>query len=195
MCDARQQSNADADKSPTAQEAISYEVAVRNLVNRVEPVYPALAKAARIQGVVRFQVVITETGDVADLRLVSGHPLLIQAAKDAVRQWRFKPFVRNGKVISVTAAIEVPFSMGISAEGTKQEESLNSEFFKTWDECRTEYKNQQYLQAEHSCEAGLKLVDQLPPERRMGRVSAYGLSGQVLLAEHKFEEAAARFKQ
>ncbi len=66
-------------------------VQAANLVRKVTPVYPALAKQARIQGTVRFTAIIGKDGTIQNLQLVSGHPLLVSAAQEAVRQWVYKP--------------------------------------------------------------------------------------------------------
>ncbi len=78
--------------------SISAQEASLNLLHPVQPLYPALAKAAHIQGVVRLELLIDETGVVTP-RVLSGHPMLVQAALDAVKQWKYKPFEREGKAI------------------------------------------------------------------------------------------------
>jgi TonB family protein len=72
-------------------------VPVMSPVRRVEPVYPPLAKQARIQGTVRFTAVTDEDGQVQDLQLISGHPLLVESAREAVMQWEYRPTLLNGK--------------------------------------------------------------------------------------------------
>ncbi|MDX2151256.1 MAG: energy transducer TonB [Bryobacteraceae bacterium] len=79
------------------------------LLNRVIPLYPPLAKAARIHGVVRLQGIIGTDGRIQHLQVISGHPLLIQAALDAVRQWIYRPTMLNGDPVEVIAPIEVRF--------------------------------------------------------------------------------------
>ena len=74
------------------------------LLRRVDPVYPPLAKQARIQGKVRFDAVINSSGQVEKLTLISGHPLLISAARDAIFQWQY-----SRPVCSVHTVIEVNF--------------------------------------------------------------------------------------
>jgi protein TonB len=82
------------------------------LVHRVEPVYPRLAIPARIQGRVILRAVIDREGNVTALTLVNGHPMLSQAAIDAVRQWRYRPYVLNGQTVEVETQITVNFSLG-----------------------------------------------------------------------------------
>jgi protein TonB len=82
-----------------------------NLIRKVAPVYPALAKQARIQGSVRFQVVIGTDGIVRSLQLISGHPLLVEAARNAVRQWAYRPTLVNGTPVEVITTIDVNFAL------------------------------------------------------------------------------------
>lgn len=77
----------------------------------VKPVYPALAKAARISGVVELEAVIAASGRLAEIRVKSGHPLLVPAAVEAVRQWVYKPTFLNGDPVEVATTIVVTFSL------------------------------------------------------------------------------------
>jgi len=75
------------------------------------PVYPALARSARISGIVRLHAVIARDGTILDLRAVSGHPLLVQAALEAVSHWVFSPTYLNGAPVEVETEIEVRFTL------------------------------------------------------------------------------------
>ena len=86
-------------------------VQAANLVRKVTPVYPPLAKQARIQGTVRFTAVIGKDGTIQNLQLVSGHPLLVAAAREAVRQWVYKPTLLNGEPVEVVTQIDVNFTL------------------------------------------------------------------------------------
>jgi len=81
------------------------------LVHRVQPSYPPLARQARIQGTVVLQAVISKDGSIQGLRLVSGHPMLAPAAIDAVKQWRYKPYILNGEPVEVETQITVNFTL------------------------------------------------------------------------------------
>ena len=81
------------------------------LIHRVEPMYPPLAKAARVQGDVVLRAVINMNGDIQDLQLVSGHPMLVPAAIAAVKQWRYKPYLLNGQPVEVETTVTVIFSL------------------------------------------------------------------------------------
>ena len=89
------------------------------LIMRVEPVYPDLALRARVEATSLLEVTINEQGDVAYVRVMrSGHPLLMQAAIDAVRQWRYLPACMNGEAASVIATVTVPFTLPGSSSGS-----------------------------------------------------------------------------
>ncbi len=82
------------------------------LIRRVQPDYPALAKQARIQGPVELAAVISTEGTIERLHAVTGHPMLIPAAINAVKQWRYRPYILNGDPIEVDTQITVIFSLG-----------------------------------------------------------------------------------
>src|SRR3954469_4180864 len=81
------------------------------LTRRVNPTYPPLARQARIQGQVVLQAEISKDGSIANLRLVSGHPMLAPAAIEAVKQWKYKPYFLNGEPVEVETQITVIFSL------------------------------------------------------------------------------------
>jgi protein TonB len=91
---------------------VSSGVTQGNLVNKVQPAYPQIAKAARIQGAVVLQAVISKSGVVENLRAISGHPMLIPAAVEAVKQWRYKPYYLNGEPVEVETTVTVNFTLG-----------------------------------------------------------------------------------
>jgi len=82
------------------------------LIRMVKPEYPAIAKTARISGVVHLIGIIARDGTIRNLQLVSGHPLLARAALEAVAQWIYKPTLLNGEPVEVIAPIEVSFTLG-----------------------------------------------------------------------------------
>jgi protein TonB len=86
-------------------------VQAANLIRKITPVYPPLAKQARIQGTVRFTAIIGKDGTIQNLQLVSGHPLLVEAARQAVSQWQYKPTLLNGEPVEVVTQIDVNFTL------------------------------------------------------------------------------------
>jgi protein TonB len=81
------------------------------LIRRVQPNYPPLAKQARIQGQVVLQAEISKDGTIQNLQLISGHPMLAPAAIEAVKQWRYKPYLLNGEPVAVETTVLVNFSL------------------------------------------------------------------------------------
>ena len=80
------------------------------LVYRVEPTYPVLARQARIQGVVVLTAIIGKDGSIQNLQVVSGHPMLAPAAIEAVKQWRYKPYLLSGQPFEVETTVTVNFN-------------------------------------------------------------------------------------
>ena len=80
-----------------------------SLLRRVDPIYPGPAKSVRVQGTVILAAVIGTDGSVQKLQVVSGHPMLVQSAINAVSQWRYRPYVLNGSPIAVDTRITVNF--------------------------------------------------------------------------------------
>ncbi|HYE25907.1 MAG TPA: energy transducer TonB [Clostridia bacterium] len=82
------------------------------LIRRVQPVYPVQARNIRVQGPVVLAAVIDAGGEIAHLRVLQGHPMLAGAAIEAVRQWRYRPYLLNGSPIEVETQITVVFTLG-----------------------------------------------------------------------------------
>ena len=80
-------------------------------VRNVNPTYPPLARQARIQGVVILQALISKNGDIENLQLISGHPMLAPAAIEAVKQWKYKPYLLNGEPVEVETQVQVNFTL------------------------------------------------------------------------------------
>jgi protein TonB len=91
---------------------VSSDLQAARLIHRVEPVYPALARQARVSGVVRLEAIIGEDGTIRQLRVLSGHPLLAPSARDAVAQWRYRPTLLGGVAVPVLTRIDVRFKLG-----------------------------------------------------------------------------------
>lgn len=81
------------------------------LVRKTQPNYPPLARQARIQGTVILQATISKTGDIENLQLVSGHPMLAPAAIEAVKQWKYRPYLLNGEPVEVETQVQVNFTL------------------------------------------------------------------------------------
>ena len=95
--------------APIAPIRVSIGAQEAKIIRRILPAYPALAKQARVQGTVRLLGVISKEGRIEKLQVISGHPLLVQAAVDALKQWTYRPTLLNGLPVEVMAPIDVNF--------------------------------------------------------------------------------------
>jgi len=90
---------------------LSEGVSEAQLISRVEPHYPPLAVETRTQGTVRLHAIISRQGRITSLEVLSGHPFLVQAALEAVRQWRYRPTMLDGDPVEVETTITVVFQL------------------------------------------------------------------------------------
>lgn len=81
------------------------------LLKKVMPQYPAIARSAHIAGAVQLAAIIGKDGNIENLQVVSGHPMLVQSALQAVKQWKYKPYILNGQPVEVQTTITVNFSL------------------------------------------------------------------------------------
>ena len=81
------------------------------LLKRVAPIYPPLARQARIQGTVILDIVIGKEGDVGKMQLFSGHPMLAPAAIEAVKQWKYRPYEEDGQSVEIKTTVQIKFTM------------------------------------------------------------------------------------
>ena len=98
--------------APPKKVTISAGVSQGMLIQKTVPVYPPIAKAARVQGTVVLQATISKSGTIEDLHVVSGPAMLQQAAMDAVKQWRYRPYLLNNEPVEVETTVNVIFTLG-----------------------------------------------------------------------------------
>jgi protein TonB len=101
----------DVKPKDTGPQRIGGQVMLAKRVKMVTPNYPTLAKSARIQGAVHFTAIIAKDGTIQKLELVSGHPLLVPAAREAVLQWVYQPTLLNTEPVDVITDITVNFTL------------------------------------------------------------------------------------
>jgi protein TonB len=97
--------------APAKPMRISSGVSEGMLVQKIEPAYPVIAQRAHIQGTVRLQAIISRQGTIENLQLIEGHPMLVPAAIDAVKQWKYRPYVLNGEPLPVETIVIVNFHL------------------------------------------------------------------------------------
>lgn len=98
---------------PAGPKRVVSQLTEAQLINRVEPVYPHIAVVTNIQGQVKLHAIIARDGSMQSLNAISGHPLLVRAAIEAVSQWRYRPYILNGEAVEVETLITVNFRKDI----------------------------------------------------------------------------------
>jgi protein TonB len=91
---------------------VSQGVSLGMLQRQVEPVYPMIAQRAHVQGTVTLRAIISTKGTIESLQVVEGHPILVVAAMDAVKQWRYRPYMLSGQPVEVETTVFVNFHIG-----------------------------------------------------------------------------------
>jgi protein TonB len=82
------------------------------LIHKPSPIYPKEAAEKHVQGTVRLEILVSRDGAVKEVNLLSGDPVLVAAAIDAVRQWRYKPILLNGQPVEAVTTVDVIFTLG-----------------------------------------------------------------------------------
>jgi TonB family protein len=130
----------------------------------VAPVYPPIAKAARIQGTIVFQIQVDTTGKIESIKFVSGPLMLQQAAIDCLKQWTYHPFEKDGKPVEATGPVSIEFSLGKDGPTPKEEEIANR-YFPLSDQCRKAVSAKtDYPAAAAVCKQAAALAEQLTHE-------------------------------
>lgn len=143
------------------------ETAIRqHAQQQIPPVYPPIAKAALVQGTVVLFVKIDATGKVESVQAQSGPPMLRQAAIDALRQWTFQPFEKDGKSLDAVGSISITFDLGKDGP-TPDELKTAKEYFALDGECRKAVSNHSdAANAASICDHVAKIAEQFPSDRR-----------------------------
>lgn len=162
--------------------------AARHLLKGSAPEYPQIARIAHIQGKVILQLNITPDGEVTNLRAVSGHPVLIQPAMDAVRKWKYDPFFLNGTAAPVETTVYLLFAQGTEAP-------LQVKYFAQEIECRDLLNLQRFDEAGKSCRSALEMAQTFKSDTLGLKVNAYGNAGLAASHLKLFPEALEDFQE
>jgi TonB family protein len=170
---------------------VSAAEAASHIAQRVEPVVPPLAKAVKIGGKVKLHIVISPSGEVSSATFLSGHPLLVQAAIDAVKQWKFKPFYERNSGITVATDVELDFPGGMS----ESENAVRNKYFRVEDECRSLVQSAKYAEAEPKCRQAVEISDNLPKEVVLERTGALSMLANAIFLQRRFSEAIPLYER
>ncbi|RPJ85972.1 MAG: TonB family protein, partial [Acidobacteria bacterium] len=171
--------------------SVQEQLALKLAIKKVPPTYPQQAKAVRLEGIVTLRVLVTAKGIVDQVEVVSGHPLLVQGAIDAVRQWKFKPYVEYGHATPFTTALQIPFTLDIP----KEERQLREELKRLVLEGQTALKTGDKIGAEKSLRQAVALGEKLPDDYYLDFTASLEALGGVYLRERKYQEAQLQYQR
>jgi len=169
--------------------------AKRNLVTFAQPEYPPLARAARIAGIVRVSLTVDETGSTRDLKLISGHPMLAPAALEAIRTWKYKPFVVNGKVAAVKTTVEVSIPEHITQSDIDRERKFQDAYWPNERAGREALKKGELATAETKLLAARAAAEERGDEKWLELADVISLLGHVKLRQGDFDAAERLYKE
>ncbi len=158
--------------------------------HQVASVYPPIAKVALIEGTVVFDVQVGTTGKIESLKVVSGPAMLQQAAIDGLRQWTFKPFVKDGSPTEATGRLSILFDLGKDGP-TAQEDEIASRYFPVQQKCQTALAARDTSSAAAVvCKQAALIAEEFGPEVRfIEKRSAYVSAAWALANNGRFAEA------
>jgi TonB family protein len=167
-------------------------IASQNLVRKVEPTVPPLAKTMGLGGTVSAEIVINAQGKVSSVKLLSGHPMLAPAFIDAVRKWEYKPFLADGQAVAVSTTVE--WIVATAKHSTVEEKALQ-DYYPAFEGCYKSAKEGKGVEAEKKCNEAVILADQLPQNRVLERSSARTFLGHALFQQHRYAEAVPLYEK
>jgi TonB family protein len=164
---------------------VDQDAARKHLLNHPDPVYPPIAKAARVQGTVEINVVIGIDGLIKEQHVLTGPPMLQQAALDALHKWTFRPFRISGKIVPVATTFEIPFQIDKAGEGpSKDQQEAAQAWFPLSDKCRNALREQNREESLKFCEEALNTsmkASDLTSSDQLVRVDSHQNYGHALL--------------
>ena len=167
---------------------VSPDAARQHLMKRVEPSYPSHAEFTRIQGIVTLNVTIDESGKVKAVKVLSGHPFLIDAAKNAVKWWKFEPFTLHGKATAANSQVTVEFWLGDGA--AEQREYLQAEV-----ECNRMIEGHMAAEAGSTCNKALGMAAKLEKKFAVDKMHAYGNAANAASSLNQGAEAEGDYRK
>jgi TonB family protein len=132
--------------------------------HRTVPIYPPIARAARVQGAVVFEIEVGATGKIESMKVVSGPPMLQQAAIDCLKQWSFHPFEKDGIPVAATGDLSIDFTL--DEESAPNSEAKSAKFNSSLQRCRSAIQERKDTALAASlCQQAANLAESLIPER------------------------------
>ena len=165
-----------------------------HISHRTVPVYPPIAKAARVQGVVVVDVGVGIAGNVESMKVVSGPPMLQQAAIDCLKEWTFHPFEKDGRPLAATGPVSIEFTL--DEESAPHGKSKSAEFASSRERCRSEVQERKDpALAANVCRQAAELAESLfpaktsSPDEEMSKRNALVIAARALFQNGSLAEA------
>ena len=177
-------------QGPTEVDAATLE---QHVDHRVDPVYPPIAKAARISGKVVLEARIGTSGKVESVKVVSGPAMLQQSAINSLKQWTYKPFEKDGAPTAATGQVTIEFSLGINAAAAKEDEVIAQRYFAVDGKCRqaVSARNDPAIAAT-VCKQAAEIADEFAPDARfIEKRSAYVWASYAFMSSGDLKAALA----
>lgn len=168
--------------------------AKRNLVTFVQPDYPPLAKAAQIVGIVRASIEVDEDGNVRNVTLISGHPMLATAAVQAIRKWKYKPFQIDGKPAAVQTEVQVSIPEKIDQADVDKERKFQDAYWPNERAARDAMKNRDFASAEDKLLLAKAAAEERGDAKWLELADVLSMLGTIKLQQHHLDEAETFYK-
>ena len=170
-------------------------IAERLLLERPAPEIQQLAVRARVEGMVRMIITVSESGSVVDVRILAGHPMLNGSAVDCVRQSVYRPYAPDGKAVPFTTTVELPLYATLTEKDYDRDRELAKQYFEEEEQCRKFLNASDWARAEESCVANLKTAEKLHNYRGLVKMQAFRMAGDSVAGRDKYKEAAKYYKR
>ncbi len=175
--------------------SIPAETAKQNLIDFAQPVYPPLAKAARIMGIVRVSIVIDEHGNVKDVTLISGHPMLAPAAIDSIRKWKYKPFQIAGREAAVQTVVQVSIPENISQEDIDKERKFQDAYWPNEREGRVALQKGDFATAQAKLDLARAAAEDRGEDKWLELADVLSMLGSIKAAQDQLDAAEQLYKK
>jgi TonB family protein len=171
------------------QTRLTPEAAEKLLIEKREPEVPPLAKLTKTQGTVKIDITVSTSGAVTSTKVISGPPILVVAALDAVKKRKYTPYMADGKPRAFVTTVDVIFSVGIPNDEYERQLVVNRRYFALDDKCRSLLNARKWQDAEQVCRNALPVADQLADHEGLTKMGAYEHVGHALFAQQRYAEA------
>jgi TonB family protein len=170
-------------------------VAKNNLISFVQPDYPPLAKAASIAGKVRAEIIVDELGNVASVKLLSGHPILAPSALTAIRKWKYKPFEIDGRLARVQTTVEVTVPENVDVDDLIRERKFQDAFWPNQKAGQEAFEKNDFPLAETKLLAARSAAEERGPQKWLELCEVITQLANIKFKEDDFEAAENLYKE